>query len=297
VIGGTDGVGSVLRKSLGAAARHLAVRRVLGWNDSKPRTIMSATSLHFRSLRPQLQRLEWDSPRASTGKSLIFAASTFAHCGRDGTGEVDCRVPARRLANVGSRPRQVQRRSAIGGGFARTSDGAARVLWSVRLRASIRSRRGHRAGDCFTVRPSRLTCRQLDADALHFRDWKSSLLPHQAWAWTCICANRLCRVFFGPARPFYEVGSCRIQSYGAGRSLLRRPNPSISASYEIEREHRCLRADQGLRTKNRSATCHSLLGEPPTLAAASRAPAQACFGPPSPRFDPKAPREAPLRRA
>jgi menaquinone-9 beta-reductase len=205
VVVGADGVGSVVRKVLtdAPATWRAQVLEV----DTEP-TVHDLTRdiIHFDLADPNFNGYEWDFPTVVDGQQLVCRGAYHLLMPGESSGEVDLAERlARRLANVGLDLSKCKKKRFAERGFATHEPMARPRIILVGEAAGIDPITGEGIAQALqygkTVAPYLL--KKLDADKLDFADWKRTL-GRTHLGIDLHMRNVLARVFFGPARPFYE---------------------------------------------------------------------------------------------
>lgn len=205
VVIGADGVGSVVRKVLTEEpgtwrAQVLEV-------DTEPTVHdMTRDIIHFDLADPNFNGYEWDFPTVVNGQELICRGVYHLLMPGESSGHVDLGERlARRLANVGLDLAKCKKKRYAERGFATHEPMARPRIILVGEAAGIDPITGEGIAQALmygqVVAPYLL--KKLDADKLDFGDWKRTL-GRTGLGVDLHMRNVLCRIFFGPARPFYE---------------------------------------------------------------------------------------------
>jgi flavin-dependent dehydrogenase len=205
VVIGADGVGSVVRKVLSEEpgtwrAQVLEV-------DTEP-TVHDLTRdiIHFDLADPNFNGYEWDFPTVVKGEQLVCRGVYHLLMPGETAGHVDLAERlSRRLANVGLDLSKCKKKRYAERGFATHEAMSRPRIILVGEAAGIDPITGEGIAQALmygkTVAPYLL--KKLDADKLDFADWKRALTRTHLGI-DLHARNVLCRIFFGPARPFYE---------------------------------------------------------------------------------------------
>jgi flavin-dependent dehydrogenase len=205
VVIGADGVGSVVRKVLSEEpgtwrAQVLEV-------DTEPTVHdMTRDIIHFDLADPSFNGYEWDFPTVVKGEQLVCRGVYHLLMPGETAGDVDLAERlSRRLANVGLDLSKCKKKRYAERGFATHEAMSRPRIILVGEAAGIDPITGEGIAQALmygkTVAPYLL--KKLDADKLDFADWKRSLTRTHLGLDLHV-RNVLCRIFFGPARPFYE---------------------------------------------------------------------------------------------
>jgi flavin-dependent dehydrogenase len=205
VVIGADGVASVVRKLLTSdqATWRAQVLEV----DTEPTAHdMTRDIIHFDLADPNFNGYEWDFPTVVNGQELICRGVYHLLMPGESSGDVDLQERlARRLRNVGLDLAKCKKKRYAERGFSTHEAMSQPRIILVGEAAGIDPITGEGIAQAIlygkTVAPYLL--KKLDKDALDFRDWKRTLLRTSLGV-DLHMRHALARVFFGPARPFYE---------------------------------------------------------------------------------------------
>jgi flavin-dependent dehydrogenase len=167
---------------------------------------MTRDIIHFDLADPNFNGYEWDFPTVVNGQELICRGVYHLLMPGESSGDVDLQERlARRLRNVGLDLAKCKKKRYAERGFSTHEAMSQPRIILVGEAAGIDPITGEGIAQAIlygkTVAPYLL--KKLDKDALDFRDWKRTLLRTSLGV-DLHMRHALARVFFGPARPFYE---------------------------------------------------------------------------------------------
>ncbi len=205
VVIGADGVGSVVRKLL-TSDQATWRAQVLEVDTEQTPHDMSRDIIHFDLADPNFNGYEWDFPTVVKGQELVCRGVYHLLLPGESSGHVDLAERLdRRLRNVGLDLAKCKKKRYAERGFSSHEAMASPRIILVGEAAGIDPITGEGIAQAIlygkTVAPYLLS--RLDKDTLHFRDWKRSLLRTPLGV-DLYMRHAMARVFFGPARPFYE---------------------------------------------------------------------------------------------
>jgi flavin-dependent dehydrogenase len=205
VVIGADGVGSVVRKALGA--KQATWRAQVLELDTEPcATDRPRDVVHFDISDPEFSGYVWDFPTLVDGEPLVCRGVYHLllpgqSAGKD---EIEARL-ARHLTRLGLDPGAYRKKRFAERGFAPHEPIARPRVLLVGEAAGIDPVTGEGIAQALlygkSVAPYLLE--RLDRDALHFRDWKRAL-PRSKLGVDLHIRHAMCRVIYGPARVFYD---------------------------------------------------------------------------------------------
>lgn len=230
IVVGADGVGSVVRKSLGLGVGTWRAQ-VLEVDTDETDRDTPRDLLHFDVLDQDFTGYEWDFPTIVRGQPLVCRGVYHLILpGERGT-DVDLNQRmARRLERFGLDLARCKKKRFAERGFAPHEPAARPRALLVGEAAGVDPITGEGIAQAIlygdVAAPYLLS--RLDANALTFEDWPSTLYRTRLGL-DMLARHALCRRFFGPSRRFYEKSFAETPegleigvSYFGGRRVDRR---------------------------------------------------------------------------
>jgi flavin-dependent dehydrogenase len=205
VVIGADGVGSVVRKIL-TSDQATWRAQVLEVDTEPTARDMTRDIIHFDLADASFNGYAWDFPTVVDGQELVCRGVYHLLMPGESSGEVDLAERlGRRLGNVGLDLAKCKKKRYAERGFSTHEAMSRPRVLLVGEAAGIDPITGEGIAQAIlygkVVAPYLL--KKLDKDALDFRDWKRWLMRTSLGV-DLNMRHALARVFFGPARPFYE---------------------------------------------------------------------------------------------